>query len=151
MRVFSKVIVCVVLGSAPFAVLSCAGGEAATVPRTAAGGSAGQSAAVPVAVATVQQKAMPIEVRAIGSVEPYSTVAVHAQLTGQLTAVRFKEGDDVIEGQPLFSLDRELHPSADDSFGAAVGGLRRTADAARLQDGNEPVCPLSASSCSSAS
>lgn len=49
---------------------------------------------------------MPIEIRVIGTAEAYSTVAVHAQLTGQLTDVKFKEGDDVQEGQPLFNLDR---------------------------------------------
>jgi membrane fusion protein, multidrug efflux system len=49
---------------------------------------------------------MPIEIRVIGTAEAYSTVAVHAQITGQLTAVRFKEGDDVTKGQALFELDR---------------------------------------------
>jgi len=49
---------------------------------------------------------MPIEIRVIGTAEPYSTVAVHAQITGQLTSVRFKEGDDVKSGQTLFELDR---------------------------------------------
>ena len=37
---------------------------------------------------------------------PYSTVAVHAQITGELTSVNFKEGDDVKKGQVLFTLDR---------------------------------------------
>jgi pyruvate/2-oxoglutarate dehydrogenase complex dihydrolipoamide acyltransferase (E2) component len=49
---------------------------------------------------------MPIEIRVIGSVEAYSVVSVHAQITGQLTAVNFKEGDDVAKNQVLFALDR---------------------------------------------
>ena len=35
---------------------------------------------------------------------------------------------------------RELHPPADDSLRAAVGRLRRAADAAHLQDRAEPLC-----------
>jgi multidrug efflux system membrane fusion protein len=49
---------------------------------------------------------MPLELRVIGTVEPSSNVAVRAQLTGELTSVNFKEGDDVREGQVLFELDR---------------------------------------------
>jgi multidrug efflux system membrane fusion protein len=59
-----------------------------------------------VTVAPVVTKSMPIEIRVIGTVEPFSTVAVRSQITGQLTAVDFKEGDDVRQGQVLFSLDR---------------------------------------------
>jgi multidrug efflux system membrane fusion protein len=43
---------------------------------------------------------------AIGTVEASSSVAVRSQITGELTSVRFKEGDDVTQGQVLFTLDR---------------------------------------------
>jgi multidrug efflux system membrane fusion protein len=49
---------------------------------------------------------MPLEIRVIGTAEAESTVAVHAQITGAITSVNFKEGDDVTEGQELFTLDR---------------------------------------------
>jgi multidrug efflux system membrane fusion protein len=49
---------------------------------------------------------MPLELSAIGAVEPSSSVAVRAQITGELTSVNFKEGDDVAQGQVLFTLDR---------------------------------------------
>ena len=49
---------------------------------------------------------MPLEIRVIGTVEAASTVAVRAQITGELTSVNFKEGDDVQKGQVLFTLDR---------------------------------------------
>lgn len=99
------------------ALLSCAlgtlacSGEGASQPRTgngAAGGRGGRGGdpAVPVTVAQVVQKAMPIEIRVIGSVEAYSVVSVHAQVTGQLTDVNFKEGEDVKKDQVLFALDR---------------------------------------------
>jgi membrane fusion protein, multidrug efflux system len=62
--------------------------------------------AVLVTVAPVVQRAMPLEIRVIGSAEAEATVAVHAQITGAITSVNFKEGDDVTEGQVLFTLDR---------------------------------------------
>jgi membrane fusion protein, multidrug efflux system len=49
---------------------------------------------------------MPLELSAIGAVEPSSSVAVRAQITGELTSVNFKEGDDIEQGQVLFTLDR---------------------------------------------
>lgn len=61
---------------------------------------------MPVTVAQVEQKPVPIEIRAIGTAEPTSTVAVRSQITGQLTAVHFTEGDDVKKGEVLFTLDR---------------------------------------------
>ena len=73
------------------------------------GGAAGRGGGqppVPVTVATVVQKPMPIEIQVIGSAEPYSTVAIRSQITGQLLAVNFREGDYVKRGQVLFELDR---------------------------------------------
>jgi multidrug efflux system membrane fusion protein len=64
------------------------------------------SPAVPVLAAAVEQKTVPVQVHAIGSVEPYSTVAVKTQITGELTGVFFKEGDDVKKGQLIFTLDK---------------------------------------------
>lgn len=64
------------------------------------------AAAVPVAVGTVVRKAMPLDTAVVGTVEAYSTVSVRAQLTGELTEVKFQQGDDVTEGQELFVLDR---------------------------------------------
>jgi multidrug efflux system membrane fusion protein len=83
------------------------GGDARPASGAAGGGGRGRGdQSVPVTVATVVQKSMPIEIRVIGSVEAYSVVSVHAQITGQLTAVNFKEGDDIKKGQLLFALDR---------------------------------------------
>jgi multidrug efflux system membrane fusion protein len=49
---------------------------------------------------------MPVAIDAIGTVEAYSVVAVHSQITGELTSVNFKDGDEVTKGQELFTLDR---------------------------------------------
>lgn len=61
---------------------------------------------VPVLAATVEQKDVPLQVHAIGAVEAYSTVSVKTQITGELTGVFFKEGDDVTKGQLIFTLDK---------------------------------------------
>ena len=61
---------------------------------------------VPVLAATVEQKDMPVQVQAIGAVEAYSAVAVKTQITGELTGVYFKEGQDVRKGDLLFTLDK---------------------------------------------
>jgi len=61
---------------------------------------------VPVVAATVEQKDIPVQVHAIGAVEAYSTVSVKTQITGELTGVFFKEGEDVKKGQLIFTLDK---------------------------------------------
>ena len=92
---------CVLL--AAFWCAGCAADD--TAPGAPAGETRGQPA-VPVAIAKVVQKPMPIEIRVIGSAEAYSTVTIRAQTTGQLVKVNFREGDEVTRGQVLFEMDR---------------------------------------------
>ncbi len=65
----------------------------------------GRSLAVPVTVASVMQKNMPLQLETVGSVDAYSTVSVRAQITGTVTQVHFKEGQDVKQGDLLFTID----------------------------------------------
>src|ERR1700680_3831701 len=60
---------------------------------------------VPVTCAVAQQKGVPLQIRAIGRVQPLSTVAVRALAGGQLLRVWFREGEDVARGQRLFTID----------------------------------------------
>ncbi len=60
---------------------------------------------VPVTVAKALAKDMPLELSAIGQVEPLATVSVTARVSGQLIKVHFNEGDLVEKGQLLFSID----------------------------------------------
>jgi multidrug efflux system membrane fusion protein len=82
--------------------VSCAGDDSAGGAPVEARG----EPAVPVTTAAVVRKPMPIEIRVIGSAEPYATVAIRSQITGQLISVNFREGDEVQQGQVLFELDR---------------------------------------------
>src|SRR5919109_1577949 len=81
-------------------------GEAVQSTPPSAGRGGPQNAAVPVTTAPVVQKTMPIEIEAIGTVIAASTVAVRAQITGELVSVNFREGEDVKEGQVLVTLDK---------------------------------------------
>src|SRR6186997_864559 len=62
--------------------------------------------AVPVTVDRVVEKVMPLDANVVGTAEAFSTVAVRAQVTGELKDVNFNQGDDVKSGQVLFTLDR---------------------------------------------
>jgi multidrug efflux system membrane fusion protein len=81
---------------------SCSGSKAAPVRATA----------VPILAAAVEQKDVPLQVKAIGAVEAYSNVSVKTQVTGELIGVHFKEGQDVRKGQLLFTLDKRPFEAA---------------------------------------
>ena len=61
--------------------------------------------AVPVLVTQAVRKSIPVQLRAVGTVEAFSTVSVRTQVTGGLTRVHFKEGQDVKKGDLLFTID----------------------------------------------
>ncbi len=92
---------------------ACSGGEAvSTTPPGSTGRGGGQNPPVPITAAPAEQKSVPLDVEAIGTVIAASTVAVHAQITGELTSVDFKEGDEVQQGQELFTLDKRPFEAA---------------------------------------
>src|ERR1700692_4156930 len=68
-------------------------------------GRGGDQGPVPVLVATVGSKTVPINIDVIGNVEAYSTISVKAQVGGQLTVVSFHEGDFVKKNDLLFTID----------------------------------------------
>lgn len=61
--------------------------------------------AAPVMVVQTLQKDMPVQLKAIGTVEASATVALKAQVNGQIAKIHFKEGDDVNKGDLLVSID----------------------------------------------
>jgi len=60
---------------------------------------------VPVEIAAATQTDVPIQVKSIGNVESISAVAVHSQVEGTLQAVHFTPGQEVKQGDPLFTID----------------------------------------------
>jgi multidrug efflux system membrane fusion protein len=81
-------------------IAGCSSGPGTTQARPQAGGEA-----VPVTVTSVAERPMSVELRLVGSVEPCLTVGVRALVGGQLTAVHFREGDDVKKDDLLFTID----------------------------------------------
>ena len=71
-----------------------------------------QKPPVPVTAAEVVQKTVPVEVKAVGNVEAYSTVSVKSQIGGVLTRVHFREGEYVNQGALLFTIDPRPYESA---------------------------------------
>ncbi len=82
---------------------------AVTVALLSACGNGGQQRrtqpAVPVTVAKVVQKTVPVTLRAIGHVEAIAAVAVKARIGGELQKAWFTEGQDVTKGATLFTID----------------------------------------------
>jgi membrane fusion protein, multidrug efflux system len=60
---------------------------------------------VPVEVARVVRKNVPIDMAAVGNVEPYSTVSVRPQVSGQIQEVFIEDGQYVAKNQKLFQID----------------------------------------------
>jgi multidrug efflux system membrane fusion protein len=67
---------------------------------------------VPVAVAPVERKTMPLQIQAIGSVEAYAVVSVRAQVGGELMRAHIKEGQEVKKGDLLFTIDPRVYEAA---------------------------------------
>jgi multidrug efflux system membrane fusion protein len=79
---------------------ACSGDPSAEEPQSK------ERPAVPVLVASVFTKDVPIQVSSVGNVEAYSTVAVKSRVSGELVGVHFQEGQEVKEGDPLFTIDK---------------------------------------------
>ena len=126
--------------AASLSAAACSGGEAIqATPPSGRGGGGGQNAQVPVTVAKAVHKSMPITIQGIGTVIAASTVSVHAQITGEMTSVNFKEGEDVEKGQVLVTLDKRPFEAALQQAQATLEkdtaqAANARAQAARYQD-----------------
>jgi len=75
---------------------------------------------VPVTVAQVEQRTVPFEVSAPGTVEPLRAAAVTAQVSGMVISVRFREGDEVRRGDVLAEIDPRPYRNALEQAEAAL-------------------------------
>jgi multidrug efflux system membrane fusion protein len=109
------------------------------VVMAAAGCSKQQAAAppqraVPVAVATARLQDVPVQVRAIGNVEAFSTVSIKAQVSGPVIGVHFTEGQDVKKGDLLFTIDPRPFQVALEQAQAALAKDTALLDNAKAQE-----------------
>src|SRR4029079_8535698 len=61
-----------------------------------------------------------VSIPGVGTVEAVSTVQIKSQVTGQLTSIDFKEGDEVQRGHPLFTIDPRPFQAALEQARAAL-------------------------------
>ena len=98
-RRFPPTLLTLVLCILPLLV-SCSNGK----PSTTAAAKK-EEAGIPVTAGVVTQRTIPVELKAVGTVEPLATVGVKSQVTGQIRSKDFTEGQEVKQGALLFSID----------------------------------------------
>jgi multidrug efflux system membrane fusion protein len=114
------------------AALSACSDRANGTPR--AGGPAGRPAGPPpVGVADAVERAVPVQVTAVGNVQAYTTVAVRSQVAGQIDQVHFTEGRDVKRNDLLFTLDQRPFRTA---LAQAEAALRQREAEVRQAEAN---------------
>ena len=70
------------------------------------------AAVVPVAIATAQQRDVPIYLTGLGTVKAFNTVTIRTQVDGQLVRVAFIEGQEVKTGDLLAQIDPRTYQAA---------------------------------------
>jgi membrane fusion protein, multidrug efflux system len=91
----------------------------------------------PVSIATAIQKTVPVQIEAIGTVQPGMTVSVTAQASGRINGVFFKKGQEIKKGQLLFTIDQEAQNAVIQQAQGAVlkgGAAVQQAQATRDKD-----------------
>lgn len=91
-------------------------------PPGGPGGFGGANAATPIETATVATEPMSVFIDAIGTVTPEHTASIYSQVSGQLLAVNYTEGQIVQAGQPLIEVDPRPYQALLDQ---AKGALAR--------------------------
>lgn len=134
-----------------FALTACSSGDPTSASAQGSGDKAGQASGqgsrgggrgrggaggggpVPVTTAKVEQRAVPIDIPAVGTMEAISSVQIRAQVTGQLSMLHFTEGQDVQKGQLLFELDPRPFEAALQQAEAVLARDTATANNATAQ------------------
>ncbi len=90
--------------------------------------------AVPVTIAEAAQHDVPIYYDALGTVQALNTVAIRAQVTGQIVSIDFRQGQDVRKGDVLARIDPAPFKSALDQAVA-----KKSEDEAQLIDNEKDL------------
>lgn len=116
-----------VLPLAAAVIASCRPANDSSGARTKA---VAQSAppAVPVRVAMVERRDVPVRIRTIGNVESLERVVIRPQVSGQLLAARFTEGEEVKRARELLEIDKRPFEAALAEAEANLARSRALAD-----------------------
>lgn len=109
-------VILAVVGAAVWKIHANSTEQKVTSGRQAAAG----DRPIPVQVASVEQKTMPIYLTALGTVTAYNTVTIKTRVDGQLIQVPVREGQAVKKGQLLAEIDPAPYAAA---LGQAEGQL----------------------------
>ncbi len=96
-----------------------------------AGRSQGAARVVPVEVATAVRKAVPVRIESLGSVTPIASVAIKARVDTAITAVHFRDGAEVKQGDLLFTLDGRQIEADMKRVQAVIDGAQATLEQAQ--------------------
>jgi multidrug efflux system membrane fusion protein len=94
---------------------------------------AAEAPPVPVEAAAAEVRTMPIEMYAIGAVEPIASVQLKSKVQGEILRVHFADGAEVQEGDLLFDIDARPFEVALKRAQANLAVTRSTADNASEQ------------------
>lgn len=93
---------------------------------------ADRARAIPVTVASVEVKEAPIEIKTFGTVQAQSSVLIRAEVGGNLTRVHFRKGQNIRQGDLLFTIDPRSYKAALDQAKANLARDMALGDNARL-------------------
>ncbi len=88
---------------------------------------------VTISTATAASQAVPVTINAVGNVVAYESVAIRTRLDSQVTAVHFKDGDEVKKGDLLFELDNQSLRARASELEANIARDRAQLENARRQ------------------
>lgn len=88
------------------------GGWLLSSQRPDPGAGKSEAKALPVVTRLVQAQSVPVLVEAVGTVQAQTMVPVRPRVEGAVTGVHFTEGQDVVEGARLFTLDARAAEAA---------------------------------------
>lgn len=121
-------------------IILVAGGVAALILHRPTGGAAASQTqppnnapppGIPVTAERAKTQDVPIIIRGLGTVTAFNTVSVRSRVTGNITQVKFKEGQEVKTGDLLIQIDPRPFQAALDQANATRARDQATLDNAR--------------------
>lgn len=88
---------------------------------------------VPILVTPVEQRAIPYELAATGTVEASQSAEITARVGGAVSRIAFREGEEVRAGQVLFEIDPRPFAAAAERAAGVLARDRAQAAVARLE------------------
>jgi membrane fusion protein (multidrug efflux system) len=128
------------------ALLAACGGKKPEGGAGHGGGPGGGAMpAMPVAVRVVQQQSVPVLIEAVGQAEGAKEVEVRARVGGVLQRLRYREGEPIRAGAPMFAIDRAPFEIAVAQARASLAQEQARVDQARRESARlKPLAEMQA-------